>query len=41
MLNSKKGRWYRNDPRIVKALEEDGYLGLGAEADKKFIEENY
>ena len=38
---AKKGRWYRNDPRIAKALEEDGYLGLGAEADKKFIEENY
>lgn len=38
---AKKGRWFRNDPRILKAIEEDGYLGLGAEADKKFIEENY
>lgn len=38
---AKKGRWFRNDPRVLKAIEENGYLGLGAEADKTFIEENY
>lgn len=38
---AKKGRWYRNDPRVLKVLGENGYLGLGAETDRKFIEENY
>lgn len=23
------GRWYRNDPRVVSLLEQDGYLGTG------------
>lgn len=37
----KKGAWFRNDPRVQAAIEANGYLGLGAEADAKFIEENY
>ena len=37
----KKGPWYRHDPRVQAQLQERGYLGLGAEADAKFIEENY
>ncbi len=36
-----KGPWFRRDPRVLSILEKDGYLGLGEEADKKFIEENY
>ncbi|MEM7188913.1 MAG: hypothetical protein AAF439_04810 [Pseudomonadota bacterium] len=37
----KKGPWFRHDPRIAAEIEANGYLGLGAEADAKFIEENY
>ncbi len=33
-----KGRWYRKDPRVTAQLDQDGYLGLGAEADEAFIE---
>lgn len=36
-----KGEWFRNDPRIRKRLEAEGYLGLGQEADAAFIEENF
>lgn len=36
-----KGPWFRRDPRVKAAIEKDGWLGLGAEADKKFIAENY
>lgn len=32
-----KGRWYRKDPRITSRIAEDGYLGLGLEADETFI----
>ena len=38
---ARKGRWFRNDPRVNAEIEANGYLGLGAEADKAFIEENY
>ena len=38
---AKKGRWFRNDPAINAEIEANGWLGLGAEADKTFIEENY
>lgn len=37
----KKGQWFRNDPAVQAEIRANGYLGLGAEADKKFIEENY
>lgn len=37
----KKGKWFRNDPAILKQIEADGYLGLGKEADQVFIKENY
>ena len=33
-----KGPWFRKDPRVNAAIEKDGYLGLGAEADRAFIE---
>ncbi|MEM7523885.1 MAG: hypothetical protein AAF360_09055 [Pseudomonadota bacterium] len=33
-----KGPWFRRDPRIKAAIAKDGYLGLGEEADKAFIE---
>ena len=35
---SKAGNWFRHDPRIKQVLEQKGLLGLGAEADKKFLE---
>lgn len=34
-----KGPWFRRDPRIKNEIAKDGYLGLGLEADKAFIEE--
>jgi len=33
-----KGPWFRRDPRIKALIEKDGYLGLGPETDKAFIE---
>ena len=33
-----KGPWFRRDPRILSEIARDGYLGLGAETDKAFIE---
>lgn len=36
-----KGPWFRRDPRIKSAIEEDGYLGLGAEEDIVFIKDWY
>jgi hypothetical protein len=33
-----KGPWFRRDPRIKAMIEADGYLGLGLETDKAFIE---
>ncbi|MEM9146951.1 MAG: hypothetical protein AAGC57_12190 [Pseudomonadota bacterium] len=36
-----KGPWFRRDPRILAEIEANGYLGLGAEADAAFIEENF
>ena len=37
----KKGPWFRKDPAVLAEIEKKGWLGLGAEADKIFIEENY
>ena len=37
----KKGPWFRHDPAVNAEIEANGWLGLGAEADKTFIEENY
>jgi hypothetical protein len=37
----KKGPWFRKHPAVQAELDANGYLGLGAEADKKFIEEFY
>lgn len=31
------GPWFRNDPRVNAAIEENGYLGLGQETDEAFI----
>ncbi|MEL6793265.1 MAG: hypothetical protein AAFP78_07410 [Pseudomonadota bacterium] len=33
-----KGPWFRKDPRIKVEIEREGYLGLGLEIDKAFIE---
>ncbi len=40
-LKAVKNRWFRIDPAVQAEIAANGYLGLGAEADKKFIEENY
>ncbi len=40
-LAEKKGPWFRHDPAVAAEIEANGWLGLGAEADAKFIEENY
>ncbi|MBM7069147.1 hypothetical protein [Actibacterium sp. 188UL27-1] len=34
-----KGPWFRRDPRILAEIAREGYLGLGVEVDKPFIEE--
>lgn len=36
-----KGPWFRRDPRVKAIIAEEGYLGLGLEVDKTFIEENF
>ena len=36
-----KGPWFRRDPGIRAEIEKHGYLGLGAEADAAFAEENF
>ncbi len=36
-----KGPWFRRDPKVAAEIEANGRLGLGAEADQKFIEENF
>ncbi|MEO0999906.1 MAG: hypothetical protein AAFW69_04785 [Pseudomonadota bacterium] len=33
------GPWFRRDPAINALIERDGYLGIGLEADREFIEE--
>ena len=36
-----KGPWFRRDPRINEIIATDGYLGLGLEEDRIYIEENF
>lgn len=36
-----KGAWFRRDPRIKEIIANEGYLGLGLEADAAYIEENF
>lgn len=37
--DSKTARqWFRNDPQIKKLIKEQGKLGLGPKADKKFLD---
>lgn len=33
-----KGEWFRKDPRVNAMIAESGYLGLGLETDRTFIE---
>ena len=40
-LKAAKNRWFRIDPAVNAEIEANGWLGLGAEADEKFIAENY
>ncbi len=32
-------QWFRHDPRVKAVIERDGVLGLGAEADKTYLEQ--
>lgn len=34
-----KEPWFRRDPRVNAAIAENGYLGLGVEAEQPFLEE--
>jgi hypothetical protein len=36
-----KGPWFRRDPKVQAEIEANGRLGLGPEADRKYIEENF
>lgn len=36
-----KGPWFRRDPGVNAQIEANGYLGLGAEADARYAEENF
>ena len=36
-----KGPWFRRDPKIMEQIEAHGRFGLGAEVDRKYIEENF
>ncbi len=36
--SAKAKRWFENDPRVQNLLARDGKLGLGLEADKKYLE---
>lgn len=36
-----KGPWFRRDPRINDIIAIEGYLGLGLDVDKTYIEENF
>lgn len=33
-----KGQWFRRDPRILAEIARKGYLGLGPETDKAFLD---
>jgi hypothetical protein len=35
------GPWYTRDPNLTAEIEANGRLGLGAEADLKYIEDNF
>jgi len=36
-----EGPWFRRDPQVQGQIEAHGRLGLGAEADQKYVEENF
>ncbi|GMG85276.1 hypothetical protein LNKW23_44940 [Paralimibaculum aggregatum] len=36
-----EGPWFRRDPAVKAEIEAHGYLGLGLERDREFIEENF
>jgi len=36
-----KGPWFRRDPGVMEQIEAHGRLGLGAEADRMYVEENF
>lgn len=36
-----KGPWFRRDPAVAAEIEANGRLGLGAEADEQYIEDNF
>ena len=36
-----KGPWFRRDPGVNEQIDKNGRLGLGAEEDQKYIEDNF
>lgn len=38
-LAEEKGPWFRKDPRVNALIERDGWLGLGLDTDKAFLDE--
>jgi hypothetical protein len=36
-----KGAWFRRDPKVMEQIGANGRLGLGAEEDQKYIEDNF
>lgn len=38
---AEKGPWFRKDQRVVSEIAEEGYFGLGAEADAEILKELY
>ena len=36
--DKKVKRWFENDPQVKALIARDGKLGLGLEADRKFLE---
>ena len=36
-----KGGWFKRDPNVAAEIEANGRLGLGAEADQLYIEDNF
>lgn len=34
-----EGPWFRRDPRVTQRIQQNGYLGLGLEADQVFIDD--
>jgi len=40
-LAEQKGPWFRKHPPVMEQIARTGWLGLGPDVDKQFIDENY